>query len=679
MIKTTNSLSRLTRKFFFPILFGSAFLICLSTAAQAVTYTVTSDADSGPGTLRDAITQANASVGVADTINFAITPLGGLKTINLLSPLPAMTGTGNGSVFINGYSQSGSVANTLPVGSNAVLTVELNGVGAGSAIGLRCSGMGANAGCLIWGLVINRFQEGGIRFDATAPGVVNGCFIGTNAAGTAALGNTNYGVLFLDPFSLGSGANTPITPQGRNVISGNNGTGITVSDTAQSINIFNNLIGTDKTGTLDLGNTSHGILIANSDSNQISGNVIAGNNGSGVAIQQDFGFTASSNSLVGNLIGVNAGGNTALGNNGSGVLIQGTGNTIGGTLASSRNVISGNGANGVSISTNFAAGNFVLGNRIGVGADGTTSIPNFDNGIQISNSAAGNTIGDPSGATLGATPACTGACNIIANNGNALSTGARAGIYLDSTAGAGNALRANSIFNNTGLGIDLQATGATANDLNDPDTGANNQQNKPVINTANTAGFISGTLNSTAGTTFAIDFFRNSAPDTLLTSEGRIYIGTVNCTSVSTATCAISGNNYTFFFTSSVPLNVGQFVTATATATGTALAPQAVGDSSEFSDAAAVVLAPPSAASVTVAGRVMSGKNRGVSNASLYLTDSSGEIRVARTNQFGYYQFTEVRAGETYIISVRHRSYQFTPQVITVNEELAAVDFLPNR
>jgi hypothetical protein len=670
MIKTTNNSLQPTQKFLLSVLFSLAILISLSISAQAATYIVTSDADSGPGTLRDAITQANASTGVADTINFAITPLGGLKTINLLSPLPAITD----AVEILGYTQSGSVQNTMAVGSNAVLNIELNGAGAGSAIGLRCSTTAA-APCTFSGLIINRFQEGGIRIDATARGAVIGSFIGTNSAGTTALGNINYGVLILDSSALGSivGGSTPAE---RNVISGNSGTGITLSAGADTVLITGNYIGTDKNGTADLGNTSHGVLIANSSTNSVDSNVISGNNGSGVAIQQDFGFTASVNAVVNNFIGVNANGNTALGNNGSGVLLQAADNSIG--TSANRNVISGNGANGVSISTNFATLNSVMGNYIGVGTNGTTSISNFDNGVQISNSAAGNTIGDPTGATLGATPACTGGCNIIANNGNALSTGARAGIYLDSTAGAGNAIRANSIFNNTGIGIDLQATGATANDLNDPDTGANNQQNKPVINAANTNEFISGTLNSTAGTTFAIDFFVNSPPDTMLTSEGRTYIGTVNCTSVSNAACTISGNNYTFFFTSSVPLAVGQFVTATATATGTALAPQAVGDTSEHSDAAAVVLAPPSAASVVVSGRVVSGKNRGVSNALVYLTESSGETRTARTNPFGYYQFTEVRAGETYVISVRHRSYQFTPQVVTVNEELANVDFMPN-
>lgn len=673
MIRTTNNSLQLTQKFFFSVLFSLAILISLSISAQAAIYTVTSDADSGPGTLRDAIAQANASTNVADTINFAITPLGGLKTINLLSPLPAISDP----VEILGYTQSGSAPNTLAVGNNAVLNVELNGAGAGSAIGLRCSTTGA-APCTFSGLIINRFQEGGIRIDATARGAIIGSFIGTNSAGAAALGNINYGILILDTSALGSIVGG-ISPGERNVISGNSGTGVTLSAGADSVLIIGNYIGTDKNGAADLGNTSHGVLIANSSTNSVDGNIISGNNGSGVTIQQDFGFTASGNSVVKNLIGVNADGNSALGNNGSGVLLQAAGNFIGSDSSADRNVIAGNGANGISISTNFATGNSILGNRIGVGANGTTSIPNFDNGIQISNGAAGNTVGDPSGATLGATPACTGACNIIANNGNALSTGARAGIYLDSTAGAGNAIRANSIFNNTGLGIDLQATGATANDLNDPDTGANNQQNKPVINAANTSGFISGTLNSTAGTTFAIDFFRNSLPDTALTGEGRTYIGTVNCTSVSTASCTISGNNYTFVFTTSVPLSVGQFVTATATATGTAFAPQAVGDTSEHSDAASVVLAPPTAAGVTVAGRILSGKNRGVSNAFVSLTDSNGEIRVARTNPFGYYQFTEVRAGETYIVSVRHRSYQFTPQIVTVNEELADVDFMPNR
>ncbi|HEX9962888.1 MAG TPA: hypothetical protein VGB00_18290, partial [Pyrinomonadaceae bacterium] len=462
MIKTTNNSLQLTRKFFFPILFGLAVLCGLSASAQAaVPIIVTSDADSGPGTLRQAILDANASTGVADTINFDIAPLGGLKTINLLSPLPAITDP----LEIRGYTQSGSVQNTMAVGSNAVLNIELNGAGAGSAIGLRCS-TAAAAPCSFSGLIINRFQEGGIRIDATARGAVIGNFIGTNSAGTTALGNINYGVLILDATTLGSIVGG-ITPAERNVISGNSGTGITLSAGADTVLIAGNYIGTDKNGTADLGNTSHGILIANSSTNSVDGNVISGNNGSGVTIQQDFGFTASVNAVVNNFIGVNANGNTALGNNGSGVLVQASDNSIGTSAA--RNVISGNGANGVSLSTNFAALNSVLGNYIGVGANGTTSIPNFDNGIQISNSAAGNTIGGTSGTTLGTTPACTGECNIIANNGDALSTGARAGIYLDSTAGAGNAIRANSIFNNTGIGIDLQATGATANDLNDPD------------------------------------------------------------------------------------------------------------------------------------------------------------------------------------------------------------------
>ena len=85
-----------------------------------------------------------------------------MRTINLLSALPAITGTGTGSLTINGYTQPSSSMNSLALGSNAVLNIELNGAAAGSAIGLRCSGTGTSAFCTIQGLVINRFQEGAI-------------------------------------------------------------------------------------------------------------------------------------------------------------------------------------------------------------------------------------------------------------------------------------------------------------------------------------------------------------------------------------------------------------------------------------------------------------------------------------------------------------------------------------
>jgi len=545
-----------------------AVLILTVASAQAALITVTSDADSGPGTLRQAILDANGTPGVNDSIDFAI-PGGGVRTINLLSPLPAITD----NLLINGYTQPGSSVNTLAVGSNAVLTVELNGAGAGAAIGLRCSTSGGST-CIISGLVINRFQEGGIRFDAGSRGTVQGNFIGTNAAGTAALGNINYGVLLLDLLRV----NSTCSNENRNVISGNSGTGITIANPAFNSLVCNNLIGTDKTGTIDLGNTSHGILVANASSNFIQNNVISGNNGSGVAILTDFGFTASNNQVRGNFIGIAAGGNTALGNNGSGVVVQASGNAIGGSGPGFRNVISGNGANGVSLSTNFATGNFVQANYIGVGANGTTAIPNNNNGIQISNNAASNTIGGTTSLTVGS---CTGVCNIIANNGEATSQSARAGVYVDPTSGAGNRIRGNSIFNNFGIGIDLHISGSTANDAGDPDMGANNQQNFPVVTAADTNGNVTGTLNSTPNATFAIDFYSNTAADAA-NSEGRTFIG-------STTVLTNGSGNASFNFGTTATLTAGQFITATATSTGGAA--QAIGDTSEFSASQAVVTA----------------------------------------------------------------------------------------
>jgi hypothetical protein len=539
----------------------AVFILSVS-AAQAATFTVSNLNDSGTGSLRDAITQANTTAGF-DTITFTT----GAGTINLLTPLPAITD----QVFIDG---------------GATPTIELNGLATQSA-GASSIGFYLRAGgSTIKGFIINRFGEAGIRMDTDGVGVDNGNAIfnnriGTNAAGdsltcgTSSCGNLNRGILVVGTTGhvIGTG-----TAAARNLISGNSGRGIDIN-AGGSASINGNFIGTNAAGTGDLGNLSHGISIVNSSGSSIgqSGrNIISGNNGSGIFISGDIGTPASNNVVTSNYIGTDVGGDTALGNNGSGVVVMDANNTIGGSGAL-RNIISGNNFNGVSISGSLATGNVVQGNFIGVGASGTSSVPNRESGVQISNQAFGNTVGG-TGVTIGA---CDGVCNTIANNGDPDSQSARAGIYLDITAGVSNTLRGNSIFNNAGLGIDLGAPGATANDAMDPDTGANNQQNSPVLNSANNAGIIGGTLNSTPNTTFAIEFFRNATPDTAVTSEARTFIG-------STSVTTDSGGNATFSFSSGAStLTTGQFVTATATST--AGAAQAIGDTSEISNIQAVV------------------------------------------------------------------------------------------
>jgi hypothetical protein len=83
----------------------------------------------------------------------------------------------------------------------------------------------------------------------------------------------------------------------------------------------------------------------------------------------------------------------------------------------------------------------------------------------------------------------------------------------------------------------------------------------------------------------------------------------------------------------------------------------------------------PTAASVTISGRVVS-SNRGIAKALIYLTNQTGETRTALTNSFGYYRFEDVRAGDTYTVNVLSKRYQFSPQIVSVNGEMSAVDFI---
>lgn len=84
----------------------------------------------------------------------------------------------------------------------------------------------------------------------------------------------------------------------------------------------------------------------------------------------------------------------------------------------------------------------------------------------------------------------------------------------------------------------------------------------------------------------------------------------------------------------------------------------------------------PTASSVSLSGRVSNQFGRGVAKAQVTLTSSQGEQNAARTNSFGYFQFSEVKAGESYVISVKSKQYRFTPQVINVSEQLSNVNFI---
>src|SRR5215210_6889568 len=187
-------------------------------------------------TLRAALQEANATT-AADTINFNIGG-SGVKTISPPTSLPIITEP----VVIDGYSEPGAKPNTLAVGSDAVLKIELSGASSFSGWGLGISAPNST----VKGLVINRWPSSGVAIrddigDSGATGnEVIGNYIGTDASGTQDLGNGGGGV-----FISGGAPNNTVggtTAAARNIISGNSSDGVAISGNARGINLISNSI-----------------------------------------------------------------------------------------------------------------------------------------------------------------------------------------------------------------------------------------------------------------------------------------------------------------------------------------------------------------------------------------------------------------------------------------------------
>lgn len=341
------------------------------------------------------------------------------------------------------------------------------------------------------------------------------------------------------------------------VINGFLGDGIDIQANAQRNRVEGNYIGTNLPGTSADANGGNGIHVQGPN-NVVGGSTGAARNvisGNGSNGVRIAGAGATGNQIQGNYIGTDAAGTASLGNMNSGIAITSTAanNVIGGTTAAVRNVISGNGESGVRIFGLGTTGNALQGNYIGTAFDGTGALGNAISGVSIDTMAAGNAIGGMA----------TGAGNLISAN-------AQDGVDIsgDSTV-VGNAVLGNSISGNGNstaphneLGIDLVGTnGIDGNDPGDPDTGPNNLQNFPVLtsaasNAATTT--IGGTLDSEASKQYRLEFFSNSACDPSGNGEGQAFLGSTNVTTD-------GAGNATFTALLFVPTPVGQFVTATAT------------------------------------------------------------------------------------------------------------------
>lgn len=102
-----------------------------------------------------------------------------------------------------------------------------------------------------------------------------------------------------------------------------------------------------------------------------------------------------------------------------------------------------------------------------------------------------------------------------------------------------------------------------------------------------------------------------------------------------------------------------------------AFAPEAVTNTRSFQ----LQILAPTAASVSIGGRVLTASGRGIFGASVMLIDANGNARQARTNSFGYYRFDDVAAGQTVIVQARHKRFEFAPQVLTVSEQMNNFNF----
>jgi hypothetical protein len=220
--------------------------LALGVAASAATFTVTNTDDSGPGSLRQAILDANANPGL-DTIAFNI-PGAGVHTISPASGLPSITD----AVVLDGYSQPGASPNTDPNGFNGILLIELSGASAGQANGLNINAGGST----VRGLVINRFQGlsafagNAIRLSSGDGSHIEGTLLGTDPDGTLALGNEDNAITI----DTGSDGNVigGTTPEARNVISAQGRTAFFIETSGNVIQ--GNFIGTQRDGVSPLGN-----------------------------------------------------------------------------------------------------------------------------------------------------------------------------------------------------------------------------------------------------------------------------------------------------------------------------------------------------------------------------------------------------------------------------------------
>lgn len=458
----------LNKKILSCLLFAFLFFILLPVKLNAITVTVNNTNDAGAGSLREAIVITNTTVG-NDLINFNL-GAGGPFTITLLSALPTLTD--NAGVTIDGWDNAGNpgTPNTVALFNltpgtplNPIYKVVL-GNGNNLTVGINIS----SSNNRIKGLVLQDFGDGVASANDIAINIAGntntivGCYIGMDATGLIKGTRTAIGIQIAGNNNIiGDG-----TVAGVNLISGLNGGlyGVYMTGATTTSNTVKGcLIGMLNDGsTIVTGaNQVRGVYIFNNSAYNIigglnagDGNVISGNNNTGIYLQT----TVGSNTVIGNRIGLKASLTTSIVSSPQQIgvmIISSANNVIGGPTVSHRNIISHNSGNGIAIQNAGANNNIVRGNYIGLCADGITKIigAGQSTGVFLWNGCASNTIG-----------------GVNAGEGNVMSGNSFQGQNSNSNVGPGNIFLGNIVGpqangvsvvagNNQILGFNLNSAG----------------------------------------------------------------------------------------------------------------------------------------------------------------------------------------------------------------------------
>jgi hypothetical protein len=365
-------------------------------------------------------------------------------------------------------------------------------------------------------------------------------------------------------------------------------------------------------------------LVAQSPNNTIKGLAFTGFSSTALRI------TSNNNIITGNYLGLSPLGVSS--GNHTGIYVNSSGNLIGGSDPTARNVIGGN---NVGITVASGGQNNIKGNFIGTAPDGVAPMPNLI-GIWLTSGQdiviGGTAIGD----------------------GNKIAYNTQDGIRVNA---ASVRINGNSIHSNNGPGIDLQPVGVNGNDNCDPDTGPNGKQNFPVISSVNLVGSgaqIEASLNSTPNQTFTIDYYANPAADPSGYGEGKTWIGSQTVTTGSN--CSTGTFTYNAL---SVPADTTN-ITATAT--------DSQGRTSEFSLAKGTL--------ISIAGTVRTSANVPVAGVSVELRNSISTpvIRSALTDSIGRFVINGLNQGDNYFVSMTKANYTFSPPTRTYTALTTAVD-----